>query len=173
MRRSSVSNSGTASQFFISYTIRTFGALTFAAKLTRDKYHPKFILSFLVMLYFLTEGDSSTLLFKLVSVMLSCVWFGHPLSWEQWIEAVIVLGSLYTKNLKNTSLKPPPPQQTQNGASCTVKKIAGPISHQLPHLILFVIRVCQWFKRNPAAASNMKESKFLGEEELFLKAMDR
>ncbi|KAK5810351.1 hypothetical protein PVK06_025663 [Gossypium arboreum] len=34
---------------------------------------------------------------------------------------VIVFGSVYTKNLKNTSLKSPPPQQTQNGASCTVK----------------------------------------------------
>lgn len=25
---------------------------------------------------------------KLVSIMLSCVWFSHPLSWEQWIGAV-------------------------------------------------------------------------------------
>ncbi|XWS71738.1 hypothetical protein CRYUN_Cryun03dG0164300 [Craigia yunnanensis] len=64
------------------------------------------------------------LLSTLVSILLSCVWFGHPLSWEQWIGAVIVFGSLYTKNfLKKASAKPPPPQQTQNGASCPVKEI--------------------------------------------------
>ncbi|KAK8474960.1 hypothetical protein V6N13_082690 [Hibiscus sabdariffa] len=29
-----------------------------------------------------------TLLFKLVSILLSCLWFSLPLSWEQWIGAV-------------------------------------------------------------------------------------
>lgn len=28
------------------------------------------------------------LLMKLVSIVLSCVWFSHPLSWEQWFGAV-------------------------------------------------------------------------------------
>ncbi|MBA0836188.1 hypothetical protein Goarm_008422, partial [Gossypium armourianum] len=56
-----LSTVATVSQFFISYTIRTFGALTFAAVMTTR---------------------------QLVSIMLSCVWFGHPLSWEQWIGAV-------------------------------------------------------------------------------------
>ncbi|XP_022732214.1 UDP-galactose/UDP-glucose transporter 5B [Durio zibethinus] len=92
-----LSTVATASQFFISYTIRTFGALTFAAIMTTR---------------------------QLVSIMLSCVWFGHPLSWEQWIGAVIVFGSLYTKNfLKKASPKPPSPRQTQNGASSPVKGI--------------------------------------------------
>ncbi|XWS53180.1 hypothetical protein CRYUN_Cryun11dG0135700 [Craigia yunnanensis] len=91
-----LSTVATASQFFISYTIRTFGALTFAAIMTTR---------------------------QLVSIMLSCVWFGHPLSWKQWIGAVIVFGSLYTKNfLKKPSAKPPP-QQTQNGASSPLKGI--------------------------------------------------
>lgn len=86
-----LSTVATASQFFISYTIRTFGALTFAAIMTTR---------------------------QLVSIMLSCVWFAHPLSWEQWIGAVIVFGSLYAKNfLKSGSLKPPPSEHTQNGAS--------------------------------------------------------
>ncbi|XVF05573.1 hypothetical protein REPUB_Repub05bG0184200 [Reevesia pubescens] len=90
-----LSTVATASQFFISYTIRTFGALTFAAIMTTR---------------------------QLVSIMLSCVWFGHPLSWEQWIGAVIVFGSLYTKNfLRKATSKPPPVQQTQNGASSPVK----------------------------------------------------
>ncbi|OMO91343.1 UAA transporter [Corchorus olitorius] len=56
-----LSTVATASQFFISYTIRTFGALTFAAIMTTR---------------------------QLASIMLSCVWFVHPLSWEQWIGAV-------------------------------------------------------------------------------------
>ncbi|XP_039041601.1 UDP-galactose/UDP-glucose transporter 5B-like isoform X2 [Hibiscus syriacus] len=92
-----LSTVATISQFFISYTIRTFGALTFAAIMTTR---------------------------QLVSIMLSCVWFGHPLSWEQCIGAVVVFGSLYTKNvLKKLSMNPPAPQQeqTQNGASSPIK----------------------------------------------------
>uniref|UniRef100_A0A2P2KT08 UDP-galactose/UDP-glucose transporter-related family protein n=1 Tax=Rhizophora mucronata TaxID=61149 RepID=A0A2P2KT08_RHIMU len=67
-----LSTVATASQFFISYTIRTFGALVFAAIMTTR---------------------------QLVSILLSCLWFAHPLSWEQWIGAAIVFGSLYAKNL--------------------------------------------------------------------------
>ncbi|XVE79649.1 hypothetical protein DITRI_Ditri14bG0075100 [Diplodiscus trichospermus] len=59
-----LSTVATASQFFISYTIRTFGALAFAAIMTTR---------------------------QLVSIMLSCLWFGHPLSWEQLIGAVFLL----------------------------------------------------------------------------------
>ncbi|GMI97067.1 hypothetical protein like AT5G59740 [Hibiscus trionum] len=92
-----LSTVATTSQFFISYTIRTFGALTFAAIMTTR---------------------------QLVSIMLSCMWFGHPLSWEQWIGAVIVFGSLYSKNFwKKASPARPPPQQTENGASSTEKVI--------------------------------------------------
>ncbi|KAK8489257.1 hypothetical protein V6N13_009547 [Hibiscus sabdariffa] len=94
-----LSTVSTISQFFISYTIRTFGALTFATVMTTR---------------------------QLVSIMLSCVWFGHPLSWEQWIGAVIVFGSLYTKNvLKKLSTNPPALQQirTQKGASSPIKGI--------------------------------------------------
>ncbi|GMI81803.1 hypothetical protein like AT5G59740 [Hibiscus trionum] len=94
-----LSTVATISQFFISYTIRTFGALTFAAIMTTR---------------------------QLVSIMLSCVWFGHPLSWQQLIGAVIVFGSLYTKNVfKKLSMNPPAPQpkQTQNEASSPIKGI--------------------------------------------------
>ncbi|MBA0774512.1 hypothetical protein Gotri_009716 [Gossypium trilobum] len=92
-----LSTVATISQFFISYTIRTFGALTFAAIMTTR---------------------------QLVSIMLSCVWFGHPLSWEQWIGAVIVFGSLYSKNfLKKASTNPPPLQPMQDGAPSPVKGI--------------------------------------------------
>ncbi|CAK7331650.1 unnamed protein product [Dovyalis caffra] len=91
-----LSTVATASQFFISYTIRTFGALTFAAIMTTR---------------------------QLVSIMLSCVWFAHPLSWEQWIGAVIVFGSLYAKNLfKSAPSKLPPAEHTQNGASSPTKQ---------------------------------------------------
>nr|XP_043610300.1 UDP-galactose/UDP-glucose transporter 5-like [Erigeron canadensis] len=65
-----LSTVATASQFFISYTIRTFGALTFATIMTTR---------------------------QLVSILLSCVWFGHPLSVEQCVGAIIVFGSLYAR----------------------------------------------------------------------------
>ncbi|KAH0931937.1 hypothetical protein HID58_009054 [Brassica napus] len=88
-----LSTVATASQFFISYTIRTFGALTFAAIMTTR---------------------------QLASIMLSCIWFSHPLSWEQCIGSVIVFGSLYAKNLLNNNKKsqtqpPPPPELPQYG----------------------------------------------------------
>lgn len=77
-----LSSVATASQFFISYTIRTFGALTFATIMTTR---------------------------QLVSILLSCVWFAHPLSWEQLIGAAIVFGALYAKTiLKATEQKPAP-----------------------------------------------------------------
>ncbi|RVW57056.1 UDP-galactose/UDP-glucose transporter 5 [Vitis vinifera] len=63
-----LSTVATASQFFISYTIRTFGALTFATIMTTR---------------------------QLVSIMLSCVWFSHPLSWQQWIGASKALSVSY------------------------------------------------------------------------------
>ncbi|XP_019457926.1 PREDICTED: UDP-galactose/UDP-glucose transporter 5-like [Lupinus angustifolius] len=89
-----LSTVATASQFFISYTIRTFGALTFATIMTTR---------------------------QLVSIMLSCVWFSHPLSWEQWIGAVIVFGSLYAKSFWRKA-----PQKTtsivQNGESNNLKE---------------------------------------------------
>ncbi|KAF2283398.1 hypothetical protein GH714_003914 [Hevea brasiliensis] len=92
-----LSTVATASQFFISYTIRTFGALTFAAIMTTR---------------------------QLVSIMLSCMWFAHPLSWEQWIGAVIVFGSLYSKNfLKSGSSRTSTFRTIQNGASSPVKPI--------------------------------------------------
>ncbi|XP_022849078.1 UDP-galactose/UDP-glucose transporter 5B-like isoform X1 [Olea europaea var. sylvestris] len=66
-----LSTVATISQFFISYTIRNFGALTFATIMTTR---------------------------QLLSILLSCVWFGHPLSVEQCIGSVIVFVSLYAKS---------------------------------------------------------------------------
>ncbi|KAJ3688367.1 hypothetical protein LUZ61_017531 [Rhynchospora tenuis] len=76
-----LSTVATASQFFISYTIRTFGALTFATIMTTR---------------------------QLVSILLSCIWFSHPLSGVQWIGAVIVFSALYTKSFwrNKTTQKP-------------------------------------------------------------------
>ncbi|XP_038980145.1 UDP-galactose/UDP-glucose transporter 5B-like [Phoenix dactylifera] len=75
-----LSTVATVGQFFIYYTIRTFGALTFATIMTTR---------------------------QLVSILLSCVWFSHPLSWIQWIGTAIVFGALYTKSfLKSKPHKP-------------------------------------------------------------------
>ncbi|XP_052187943.1 UDP-galactose/UDP-glucose transporter 5B [Diospyros lotus] len=87
-----LSTVATTSQFFISYTIRTFGALTFATIMTTR---------------------------QLVSILLSCIWFAHPLSWEQCIGAVIVFGSLYAKSyLGNKAPKKPTVEgRLENGES--------------------------------------------------------
>ncbi|KAL6543847.1 UDP-galactose/UDP-glucose transporter 5B [Orobanche gracilis] len=74
-----LSTVATISQFFISYTIRSFGALTFATIMTTR---------------------------QLVSILLSCVWFAHPLSAEQLIGAVIVFGSIYSKTYFRSKPKP-------------------------------------------------------------------
>ncbi|KAL5082467.1 hypothetical protein RYX36_010888 [Vicia faba] len=86
-----LSTVATISQFFISYTIRTFGALTFATIMTTR---------------------------QLVSIMLSCVWFSHPLSWEQWIGAVIVFGSLYGKSFWKKA-----PQKTTSPTSTSTSTV--------------------------------------------------
>ncbi|KAI3934099.1 hypothetical protein MKW92_025591 [Papaver armeniacum] len=84
-----LSTVATASQFFISYTIRTFGALTFATIMTTR---------------------------QLVSIMLSCMWFAHPLSPIQWVGAVVVFGSLYMKSFMRTvSQKLALPEHVQGG----------------------------------------------------------
>ncbi|KAK1265508.1 UDP-galactose/UDP-glucose transporter 5 [Acorus gramineus] len=88
-----LSTVATASQFFISYTIRTFGALTFATIMTTR---------------------------QLVSILLSCVWFGHPLSWEQYIGAVIVFGSLYTKSFLRTTPQKLTSASPINGGEATL-----------------------------------------------------
>ncbi|XP_010920716.1 UDP-galactose/UDP-glucose transporter 5B isoform X2 [Elaeis guineensis] len=75
-----LSTVATASQFFISYTIRTFGALTFATIMTTR---------------------------QLVSILLSCAWFSHPLSWIQWIGAAVVFGALYTKSFFKSKRRKP------------------------------------------------------------------
>ncbi|XP_015077116.1 UDP-galactose/UDP-glucose transporter 5-like isoform X2 [Solanum pennellii] len=91
-----LSTVATASQFFISYTIRTFGALTFATIMTTR---------------------------QLLSILLSCLWFGHPLSWEQCIGAVIVFGALYARSFLNNTQKKPPLslEKTENRASSPPK----------------------------------------------------
>ncbi|XP_047968923.1 UDP-galactose/UDP-glucose transporter 5B-like [Salvia hispanica] len=84
-----LSTVATISQFFISYTIRSFGALTFATIMTTR---------------------------QLVSILLSCVWFSHPLSSEQLIGAVIVFGTIYSKSYFRSKPRPLPSEETENSA---------------------------------------------------------
>lgn len=79
-----LSAAASTSQFFISYTIRTFGALIFATIMTTR---------------------------QLVSIMLSCVFFGHPPTAPQWAGASLVFGALYFKTYLN-SKKPRPAKPT-------------------------------------------------------------
>ncbi|GJM94391.1 hypothetical protein PR202_ga11031 [Eleusine coracana subsp. coracana] len=85
-----LSSVATASQFFISYTIRTFGALTFATIMTTR---------------------------QLVSILLSCIWFVHPLSWMQWVGAAIVFGALYTKSFLRSKPHRPAAASPAHGSS--------------------------------------------------------
>ncbi|KAL0457733.1 UNVERIFIED_CONTAM: UDP-galactose/UDP-glucose transporter 5B [Sesamum latifolium] len=84
----------TVSQFFISYTIRNFGALAFATIMTTR---------------------------QLVSILLSCVWFAHPLSAEQLIGALIVFGTLYSKSFLKSKPGPLPSEQTENEVSAPAR----------------------------------------------------
>lgn len=84
-----LSTVATISQFFISYTIRTFGALTFATVMTTR---------------------------QLVSILLSCLWFSHPLSPAQLIGAVIVFSSLYAKSFLRVKKHPSPNNLVQERA---------------------------------------------------------
>ncbi|KAA0061955.1 hypothetical protein IC582_026165 [Cucumis melo] len=97
-----LSTVATASQFFISYTIRTFGALTFATIMTTR---------------------------QLVSIMLSCVWFSHPLSWEQWIGAVLVFGSIYARSfLRNATQKLPTSETPEDRSSSPINRSSSPVN---------------------------------------------
>ena len=62
----------TIGQLFISHTIRTYGALLFATVMTTRQF---------------------------ISILLSCVLFGHPLSLGQWGGTATVFGALYYKTL--------------------------------------------------------------------------
>lgn len=85
-----VTQVATISQFFISYTIRTFGALTFATIMTtrqvtyteKSNFYRPYKYAIFKVCNFLLK------LLQLVSIILSCVWFSHPLSGEQYIGSV-------------------------------------------------------------------------------------
>ncbi|CAA2987734.1 UDP-galactose UDP-glucose transporter 5B-like [Olea europaea subsp. europaea] len=89
-----LSTVATISQFFISYTIRNFGALTFATIMTTR---------------------------QLVSILLSCVWFGHPLSVQQCVGSVIVFGSLYAKSFLRSKPRQLPSEHAENRASSPLR----------------------------------------------------
>jgi adenosine 3'-phospho 5'-phosphosulfate transporter B2 len=67
-----LSSAATIAQFFISYTIKAFGALLFATVMTTRQF---------------------------LSILLSCFLFMHPLSMGQTLATGIVFGALYYKNL--------------------------------------------------------------------------
>ncbi|KAL2632511.1 hypothetical protein R1flu_003990 [Riccia fluitans] len=73
-----LSCAATTSQFFISYTIRTFGALIFATLMTTR---------------------------QLISIFLSCLLFAHPLTVRQWGAAIVVFSALYFKSYISASKK--------------------------------------------------------------------
>lgn len=89
-----LSAAASTSQFFISHTIRTFGALVFATIMTTR---------------------------QLVSIMLSCVFFGHPPTLPQWAGATLVFGALYFKTYQNSKK----PKQVES----LLPVVAGPVAN--------------------------------------------
>lgn len=69
-----LSLAATIGQLFISYTIKTFGALLFATVMTTRQF---------------------------LSILLSCFLFFHPLSFGQILATLIIFGTLYYKNLSS------------------------------------------------------------------------
>lgn len=65
-----LSSTAVASQFIIAHTIKTYGALAFATIMTTRQF---------------------------LSILSSCILFGHPLSTGQWFGVLIVFGTLYAK----------------------------------------------------------------------------
>ncbi|KAL2508487.1 UDP-galactose/UDP-glucose transporter 5B [Forsythia ovata] len=90
-----LSTVATISQFFISYTICNFGALTFATIMTTR---------------------------QLVSILMSCVWFAHPLSTKQCIGAVVVFASLYAKSFLKSEQKSLSLENTEKGTSSPLRE---------------------------------------------------
>ena len=81
-----LSLAATVAQLFISYTIKTFGALLFATVMTTRQF---------------------------LSILLSCFMFLHPLSLGQTAATLLVFGGLYYKNL--TSQKKEAPKGSGSG----------------------------------------------------------
>lgn len=73
-----LSFAATIGQFFITYTIKCHGALLFATVMTSR---------------------------QLLSILLSCFIFRHPLSLGQWVSTAVVFGALYMKTLKRPATK--------------------------------------------------------------------
>ena len=108
-----LSMAATVGQLFISYTIKTFGALLFATVMTTRQF---------------------------LSILLSCFMFLHPLSLGQTVATFIVFGALYYKNLsaqkkdqpkgtatpaENEAMLPEKPQQLPESQSALERLVAA------------------------------------------------
>eukprot|EP00243_Klebsormidium_subtile_P008708 TRINITY_DN4180_c0_g1_i3.p1 TRINITY_DN4180_c0_g1~~TRINITY_DN4180_c0_g1_i3.p1 ORF type:complete len:363 (-),score=42.68 TRINITY_DN4180_c0_g1_i3:397-1485(-) len=96
-----LSLAATFSQFLISYTIRTSGALVFATVMTTRQF---------------------------LSILLSCVIFVHPLTWGQWLGTVMVFSTLYYNTLTKSHHKKaaPAPKSEDNEEQAPLKSAPAP-----------------------------------------------
>jgi len=95
----------TCGQLVIYYSIKSFGALFFSTVMT---------------------------IRQVVSILLSCIIYLHPLTISQWLSAFLVFGSLYYKEalMKTHHHGPPPPSTTQKSPSHQ-SPVATDIHHTL------------------------------------------
>ena len=85
-----ISSTAVTSQFVIAYTIKTYGALVFAAIMTTR---------------------------QLISILVSNILFRHPMEAGQWFGLIIVFGTLYAKiKMKGKGRKPTAAVMAPSGA---------------------------------------------------------
>jgi solute carrier family 35 (adenosine 3'-phospho 5'-phosphosulfate transporter), member B2 len=100
-----LSGAATVGQLFISYTIKTFGALLFATVMTTRQF---------------------------ISILLSCMLFAHPLTGGQWGGTIMVFGALYYKTLSKKNGAPHGSEKIVSlGEKTTADPEAGPENQPL------------------------------------------
>lgn len=91
-----LSAASTCGQLCILYTIREFGALLFATIMTTRQF---------------------------LSILLSCIIFMHPLTWQQWCGTAMVFGALYYQAFLKGNKKTDKVEDPDNTGSSDEKRI--------------------------------------------------
>jgi len=98
-----LSAASTMGQLFILYTIKEYGALLFATIMTTRQF---------------------------LSILLSCIVFAHPLTWQQWVGTGVVFSALYYKTLSKKKTPEKPVQETATASTSSAEQEKNPLLPQ-------------------------------------------
>ena len=98
-----LSAASTMGQLFILYTIKEYGALLFATIMTTRQF---------------------------LSILLSCIVFAHPLTWQQWVGTGVVFSALYYKTLSKKKSPEKPVQETAMASTNSAEQEKNPLLPQ-------------------------------------------